>query len=137
WVRVSEEEARRRGIWEDPRGGQVGVRDEMATPEELAARDKGAYDPRPASGPFVARRVRLRCARCGETVGHVDEYEKRILFHSVRTGRWARGLGGMKHPECYAPLETFAVDLGAVQRAFESARREDRLVQMKLGSPMR
>lgn len=87
WVSMSEDEARTRGIWRDPRGGQYQVRDPLAAPEQVEARDKGFYDPRPASGPFVAALVLVRCAECGARISDVEEYERRILVHHLPTGR--------------------------------------------------
>lgn len=113
---------------------QFGVGDQLATPDQLARRDRGLYDPRPSSGEFVARRVRLRCIRCGATLGHVDEYAHRILYHSVRENWWTRQPSGFKCRDCFAPLEEFKVNLDAIEAAVDRARHAGKVAQLKIGA---
>lgn len=120
WVPISEDEARAAGVWRDPRGGQFAVKDPLATPEQLGSRDKGFYDPRPASGALVATRVKLHCVRCGNHLGNVVEFERRMLFYSRRDQRWRREIGGMKCP-CFGG-DPFKVDLDAVLARLDVAR---------------
>lgn len=87
WRTISEDEAKRLGIWRDPRGGQYAVRDSLANDAQVGARDKGMYDPRPASGDFIADLVLVRCAECGARTAMVEEYEKRVLVHHLPSGR--------------------------------------------------
>ncbi|WJL95859.1 hypothetical protein QSU92_01130 [Microbacterium sp. ET2] len=87
WVDITEEDARAAGVWRDPRGDTFGVKDPLATREQLGARDKGAYDPRPASGEFIRNLVVVRCGDCGERIATIEKYEGRILLHNAATGR--------------------------------------------------
>lgn len=116
---------------------QFGVSDSQATPEQQQVRVQGMYDPRPASGALVARRVRLRCCRCGVPLGHVDEHEVRILFHSIREKRWTLRVQGMKCQPCFEPLEPFLVDMDEIERAISRAQRSDTVVNLKLGARTR
>ena len=134
WEPITEDEARAAGVWRDPRGDQYGVTDDIATGEQVRARDKGHYDPRKASGALVARRVKLRCGRCGSTLGHVDEHEHRTLWHSERTGRWSRRPSGIKCRECFEPLEEFRIEIPLVDAAIARARLTNAIVQLKIGA---
>jgi hypothetical protein len=112
---------------------QYGVRDELATPEQLAARTAGRYDPRPASGVRIAQRLKLVCVRCGRPLGEVVDFEHRHLFHSLRTGTWTRMPSDLKCRDCYAPLEPSAIDLDAIERALGRAREKGRPITVKIG----
>jgi hypothetical protein len=113
--------------------GQHGVKDDLATPEQLAARDKGLYDPRPASGEHIATRVKLHCVRCGSHLGNVVEFEERLLFYSRSTQRWTREPRGLKCARCYAPLEGFGVDVVAIQKRVDDARHAGAARSLNIG----
>lgn len=110
------------------------IGDPLANDEQKQRRSDGRYDPRPASGAFVARRLRLRCVRCGDLLGHVDEYEHRLLFHSVRESRWTMRPSGLKCRECYEPLEAFPVDLDEILARVDAARHAVRTINAKIGA---
>lgn len=113
---------------------QFGVEDDLATAEQLASRHAGVYDPRPASGEFVAVRVKLLCVRCGKHLGEVAEFEKRVLWHSIREGKWTRGPSGLKCKDCFPPLEEFPVDMYLVEATIEKAKRGKGSRTLKIGS---
>jgi len=119
----------------DPEGRnhveQFGVRDTLATPEQLSARSQGRYDPRDASGGFVATRVKLHCARCGAHLGNVVEFELRTLFFARQDARWRIGPGGMKCP-CFGS-DAFKVDLTAIEARVEVARNAGKPRSMNIG----
>jgi hypothetical protein len=133
WEPITEEEARAAGVWEDPRGGQYGVKDELATTGQLEARDKGRYDPRPSSGQFKKTLVKLYCGRCGKHVGDVEQYEKRVLFRSARERTWTRGPSGLKCQDCFDRLEGFHVDMVAINARIATAIEKGRTQHLKLG----
>lgn len=120
WLPISEAEARTMGIWSDPRGEQFGVGDALATPEQLSARHEGRYDPRPASGQYVARRVNIRCRSCGTALAEVHDFEHRYLCHSLHDRRWSRNVTVAKCRDCSARI----VDLGPVLAALDEARTD-------------
>lgn len=113
---------------------QFGVRDDLATPGELAARDKGLYDPRGASGDRGNVLVKLWCVKCGSQLGELVSFEKRDLFHSRRENTWTRGPSDMKCRACFLPLEGFPVDMDAINAAAETARHAGRTKHVKIGS---
>ena len=134
WVDISEEEAKSAGVWHDPRGGQYGVRDELATSDELAARDKGIYDPRPASGARIAKRLTLLCGRCLTPLGEVHDFEKRPLYYSHRSHAWTRAPGKLKCRECFGPLDYFGMDLAEIEHELELARTRSKTRNVKIGA---
>lgn len=111
---------------------QWGVRDDLATPEQLAARWKGVYDPRPASGALVAVRVHLHCVRCNKHLGDVVEFEKRVLYHSLIDKQWQRQPVGLRCTDCFGPFE-FAVRADQIEQALERARAAGRPRALKIG----
>ncbi len=111
---------------------QYGVRDALASAELLRARDKGHYDPRPASGRRIAQRVRIICGRCGNELGQIVDFEHRPLFHSERTRRWTRHPIDLKCT-CYGGGEAFVVDLDVLNAALEKARSRGRAVYQAIG----
>lgn len=113
---------------------QYGVVDPLATPEQIAARHQGHYDPRPASGEKGKVLVSLRCVHCGKTLGNVTDYAKRPLFYSESKKSWTRTPSGLKCKDCFAPLEGFPVDMDAINAAIEKARHAGRTKVLKIGS---
>lgn len=115
---------------------QWGVSDRLATPEQLAARKTGVYDPRDASGPHVALRVKVRCARCGQKTGEVHDFEKRILYRSMRDKRWYMSLSAArwKCTRCFDELEPITVDADVLQQKLDRAREDDTPTNVKVGA---
>lgn len=133
WEPITEDEAKQAGVWRDPRGGQYGVKDELATTEQLAARDKGRYDVRNASGPHIAKRVRAVCAECGNLLTEFHDYEKRPLSHDTQSGAWKRDLGASKCRQCFEPLAIVLIDQEAVLDALERARESGKVQTVRVG----
>lgn len=133
WVSVTDEEARAVGVWRDARGGQYHVRDHMATAEQLAAREAGRYDPRPASGAHVADLVVVRCVECGARVADVAQFERRRLARNVQTGRWYRDLDRWSPFQCLAcDRDRGEVDVDKIAKVAARAASEGRKLTVKV-----
>lgn len=118
----------------DPRRRQqLGVRDDLATPEQLTARHQGIYDPRPASGAHVARRVELLCGSCGERLAEVHDFERRSLTHALQTNRWYRQPNDLKCRNCYEPLDYVGIDYEAIARKLQQSRERNKVERLKIG----
>ncbi len=118
-----------------PRIDQYGVYDELATPEQLAQRQRGRYDPRSASGERVRVLVKLWCGRCGEHLGDVAEFAKRDLFYSVRADSWTREPSdlNLKCQTCSSAGEAFTIDWDAINTGIEKSRHAGRTKHVKIG----
>lgn len=111
-----------------------GIIDKLATHDEIEkAKREGIYDPRPASGSHLARRVIVRCDSCGAVLAEVHDFEHRMLVHSLTDQRWYRGLRGMKCRKCYGPLDLVTVDGDVIQSAIAVARDSGRTKTVKVG----
>ncbi|MGM1030606.1 MAG: hypothetical protein ACQEWM_12180 [Actinomycetota bacterium] len=133
WRLLSEDEARVARVWRDPRREDVGVHDDLATPEQLRVRREGAYDPRPASGAFVARRVIILCLSCGKPLAEVHDFERRYLCHSLVDQRWYPSLTGLKCNQCFQSHDVVQVDGDRVLAALDRARASDRTKTVTVG----
>ncbi len=147
WVVIDDERAKSLGIWTDPRGGQYFVKDSRATPEQVQARDKGRYDPRPASGNHVARRVVIICSKCGKELSEIHDFEKRPLVRDLQKSEWVRmytnatgSNGGVemlsglraKCMDCHDALTLPNVKMERIEEALLRSREVGKLVRKKV-----
>ncbi|MCL2090882.1 MAG: hypothetical protein FWH11_06610 [Micrococcales bacterium] len=132
WQPLDDYEAWQAGVWLPPGTNTFGVRDDLATPDQLAARSQGNYDPRPASGEHVAKRVIIVCARCGKRLTEIHDFEHRHLAHDLQSGAWGRGIRA-KCSDCYGPLDLPRTDHEDLWRSLERARATKKVVTVKVG----
>lgn len=118
---------------------QMGVSDDLATPWQLEnCWIDGHYDPRPASGEAIARRLTIRCTRCNKGLIEVWQYEKRPLIKNIQQheqGRepsgskatWSRFTSGyLKCSTCYEPLQSPAILVTEIARRYAMAKRDNK-----------
>jgi hypothetical protein len=79
---------------------QLGVVDQMADEQQLQERHRGIYDPRRASGDFVAVRVKVLCRSCGRQLFRAVDFEHRTLYEDLVADQWVRAVPLRFCPDC-------------------------------------